>query len=136
MTELLGGLIGIGKKVASGLFGDKEQEEKFSSAYEIAMLTEGSAIVQKELEAKTKIILAESQGDKWQRRWRPTLMYACIAIIVNNYILQPYLAAIFNWSVTLDLPDKLWTLMTVGVGGYITSRGVEKIVKTRAQNGK
>ncbi len=25
------------------------------------------------------------------------------------------------------VPDRLWTLMTVGIGGYIASRGFEKV---------
>ena len=26
------------------------------------------------------------------------------------------------------VPDRLWTLISIGIGGYITSRGAEKII--------
>lgn len=60
-------------------------------------------------------------------------MLSITAIVVNNYILAPYLQAAFGWwwSVTLDLPPEMWTLLTVGVGGYVVGRSGEKIV---AQN--
>ena len=56
-------------------------------------------------------------------------MLSITAIIVNNYILAPYLQAAFGWSVTLDLPPEMWTLLTVGVGGYVVGRSGEKIAQ-------
>lgn len=135
MTGLIEGIVGIGKKVAGGIFKDKDKEAEFEHLFGVAMLKEGSALVQKEVDGQVKIILAEAQGDKWQRRWRPTLMYCCIIIIANNFILQPYLAAIFGWSVTLTLPPELWKVMTLGIGGYIGARSIEKSIKNW-RNGK
>ena len=80
------------------------------------------------VDAKKEIILAEANGVWYQRLWRPMLMYACITIIINNYIIAPYLQAIFDWSVVLDIPSQLWGLLTVGVGGFIMGRTGEKIV--------
>lgn len=80
------------------------------------------------VQAQASIILAEAQGDSWlQRNWRPLLMLTCILIIFNNYVMSPYLAAIFGWKVVLELPSGLWALLNVGVGGYIAGRTVEKI---------
>lgn len=79
-------------------------------------------------DAKANIIMAEANGRSWlQRNWRPILMLVITIIIANNYIFFPY-ASIFTDKVAmLDLPDKLWTLMTVGVGGYIAGRTIEKV---------
>jgi hypothetical protein len=33
-------------------------------------------------------------------------------------------------AIVLELPDKLWNLMLVGVGGYIAGRTGEKITDT------
>jgi hypothetical protein len=30
----------------------------------------------------------------------------------------------------IPLPDELWTLLTVGVGGYVVGRSGEKVAKT------
>ena len=53
-------------------------------------------------------------------------MLTCITIIANNYVLYPYMRAIFGWGVALDLPEALWELLKIGVGGYVVGRSVEK----------
>lgn len=80
---------------------------------------------------QTQIIVAEATGQSWlQRNWRPMLMLSIVAIVVNNYILVPYMQ-LFGLPVTiLELPEKLWNLMTLGVGGYIAGRTGEKMIET------
>jgi len=83
------------------------------------------------LQNKTDIVLAEAQGQSYlQKNWRPILMLVIVAIVANNYLLYPYLSLFFNAAPLLELPDKLWSLMQIGVGGYIVGRSGEKIVKT------
>ena len=85
------------------------------------------------LQSATNIILAEAQGGSWlQRNWRPILMLVIIAIVANNYLIYPYLSLFWEDAPLLDLPDQLWGLMKIGVGGYVISRGVEKSVKSYA----
>ena len=78
--------------------------------------------------AKSSIIVAEANGASWlQRNWRPLMMMVIIAIVANNYIIFPYLNIFFPEHVKqLELPDKLFTLMEIGLGGYIVGRTVEK----------
>jgi hypothetical protein len=33
----------------------------------------------------------------------------------------------------LELPDKLWNLLTIGVGGYVVGRSAEKIAESYAK---
>jgi len=95
------------------------------NTYEVLMKYETKLI-----EAQSSIVRAEARGESWlQRNWRPMLMVTFMSIIANNYILAPYLQAIFNWSVVLDLPTHIWTAITVGMGGYIVGRSGEKIFK-------
>jgi Na+-transporting methylmalonyl-CoA/oxaloacetate decarboxylase gamma subunit len=85
------------------------------------------ALAQTELQGAIAIILAEVQGESWlQRNWRPLLMLTCIAIIANNYVLYPYLKLFFAAAPLLELPDALWELLKIGVGGYVVGRSVEK----------
>jgi hypothetical protein len=84
----------------------------------------------KEIEAKKDIIVAEAKGSWLQSNWRPVLMLTIVAIVANNYIVYPYLSMFTEKAVILDLPDKLWNLMLVGVGGYIAGRTGEKITDT------
>ena len=72
--------------------------------------------------------LAEAKSESWlARNWRPLLMLIVGMIIANNYLLVPYANAFFNWGILLELPDALWTLLTIGVGGYTVGRSAEKV---------
>jgi hypothetical protein len=80
-------------------------------------------------ENQIKPLLAELQGSWLQRSWRPILMLSIVAIVVNNYILYPYFSLFGINAVVLELPDKLWALMEIGVGGYIVGRSAEQVAR-------
>ena len=56
-------------------------------------------------------------------------MLTIVAIIANNYLIAPYLQALFGTGLMLDLPNELFNLMTVGVGGYVIGRSAEKGIR-------
>lgn len=73
------------------------------------------------------VIVAEAQGNWLQRSWRPLLMLTIIGILFNNFILSPYLCDFFPKIFhPLALPERLFTLMEIGVGGYMILRTSEK----------
>ena len=114
---------------------DKDLAEKLKSELQSQMLNLDYSAVEKEIEARAKIIVAEAQGESWlQRNWRPILMLTIVTIVANNYLIFPYLSAMFGIGMKLDLPDALWNLMTLGVGGYIAGRSGEKIIETWKSN--
>ena len=80
---------------------------------------------------QAEVVLAESRGSWMQRSWRPILMLSIVAIIVNNYILFPYFSLFGLPATMLQLPEKLWSLMMIGVGGYVIGRSGEQIAKTK-----
>ena len=91
-----------------------------------------SATVEK---AAADVILAEAKSDSWlASSWRPILMLVITAIVAWNFLFAPLIelavALITNDQIPLaiDLPSELWTLLTVGVGGYVMGRSGEKIV--------
>ncbi len=82
-------------------------------------------------ELQARVLIAEATGESWlQRNWRPILMLTIVGIVANNYLLVPYMQMIGVQATLLDLPDRLWNLMTLGVGGYIAGRTGEKIIET------
>jgi len=84
----------------------------------------------KEFESKAKIIAAEASSEHWiTSAWRPITMLTFVAIIANNYILYPYLSLFWSDAPVLELPDQLWSLLQIGIGGYVASRGAEKVAK-------
>ena len=62
-----------------------------------------------------------------------------ISIIGNNYLIAPIgnqIASLFGYEnifVLLELPDKLYNLMTIGLGGYVVGRSAEKIIPQIAE---
>ena len=59
-------------------------------------------------------------------------MLVAIVIIANNYIFVPYARAFGLAVPLLELPDGLWSLLTLGVGGYVVGRSVEKTFTARS----
>lgn len=85
----------------------------------------------KVLEAQQAVLVAEAQGKNWlQRNWRPLLMLVIVIIIANNYILFPYFSMLTDNVKMLELPPQLFTLLSVGVGGYVVGRSGEKIAQS------
>jgi len=75
---------------------------------------------------KVSVLNTELSGGWLQRNWRPILMMIAILIIANNYLFAPYFPTNF---IELELPAELWTLLQIGVGGYVGGRSIEKAVK-------
>jgi hypothetical protein len=79
------------------------------------------------LTTQAGVISAEaSSSNKLASSWRPMLMYIFMAIIANNYILAPYLGAMFHIGIQLSIPPDMWDLLKLGVGGYVVGRSIEK----------
>ena len=73
------------------------------------------------------MIVAEAQGGSWmQRNWRPMTMLTFAAIVANNYLVAPYVQAFGGVAVVLEIPPGMWGLMTMGLGGYVVGRTLEK----------
>ncbi|WP_110642586.1 3TM-type holin [Salinicola sp. CPA57] len=109
---------------------DKDEAARIKAVITRELITERS----KSLDARMQVVLAEANGESWlQRNWRPLLMLVIVAIVGNNYLLAPYLGAMFGVGLTLPLPQSLWDLMTLGVGGYIAGQTAERGLATWQQ---
>ena len=129
MLQLLGAIGPIAKLIAKTVdkaVPDKDLKEKLKHEINTQLLTSGTD----EMKAASKIILAEAQSGSWlTSSWRPALMWICIIVIFNNFILMPFINIIFGTSLILAIPDPMWNLLTIGVGGYIAGRSGEKIAQ-------
>lgn len=124
LIPAVSGLIG---KAIDRAIPDKDEAAKLKAQIQ----SEANNLAQTELQGAVDIIKTEAGSDhKLAAIWRPVLMLVIVTIIANNFILAPYLGAMFGWSVSLDLPEQLWNLMTLGVGGYVGGRSAEKAIKT------
>lgn len=73
---------------------------------------------QRMIEQQAQIITAEAKGHSWlQRNWRPITMLIFLGLVVLDMLgLLQY-----------RLPDPAWTLLQIGLGGYVIGRTGEKI---------
>tara|TARA_R110002051_G_scaffold14690_1_gene47075 strand:+ start:963 stop:1370 length:408 start_codon:yes stop_codon:yes gene_type:complete len=111
---------------------DKDLKEKLKHELN-AQLINGD---HEELIAKSKIVQAEASSKHWlTATWRPALMWICIIVIANNYIISPILNATLGTSLELTIPDPMWNLLTIGVSGYIVGRSGEKIAQNWQSKG-
>lgn len=70
------------------------------------------------VEAKSRVITAEAQGQSWlQRTWRPITMLTFLVLVVCDS---------FAWLPN-RLAEQAWTLLQIGLGGYVVGRSAEKI---------
>lgn len=125
--NILGTVAGPVMEVIDQAVTDKDQANRLKAELHSRLIDRQDTALQ----ARMKVILAEATGESWlQRNWRPLLMTVIVAIVANNYLLAPYLGAMFGVGLQLELPEQLWDLMTLGVGGYIAGRSGEKIAGT------
>ena len=82
-------------------------------------LVEGLNYEMAQLQAKAAIITAEAKSEHWvTATWRPITMLTFLALVVCDQ---------FGW-LTFRLADQAWTLLQIGLGGYVVGRSVEKVV--------
>lgn len=75
------------------------------------------------MHAQSEIIKSEATGQSWlQRNWRP-LMMVFFAVLLGAYwfgVMPP--------NMTQETINNLFSLLQIGIGGYIGGRSLEKIV--------
>ena len=75
------------------------------------------------LSKQSQIITAEAQGNSWlQRSWRPITMLVFLLLVVLDS---------FGW-LSNPLAPEAWTLLQIGLGGYVVGRSAESVARTMA----
>jgi hypothetical protein len=107
---------------------DKDLQEKLKSQLQTQLLQSHT----EELQAASRVIEAEAKAGWFSASWRPLLMYVLIFILVWNYIIGPVIKLMLGTVITFELPGDVWTLLQIGLGGYVVGRSGESIARTMA----
>ena len=107
---------------------DKDLQEKLKAQLNEQLLKSST----EELKAAASIVEAEAKAGWFAASWRPLLMYVLIFVLVFNYIFAPIIKMITGHLVGFDLPGDVWTLLQIGLGGYVVGRSGESIARTLA----
>ena len=111
-------------RVANNLFPDPQE----AARAEQEML---SALMAREAElqgAVSNIIQAEARSEHWlTSTWRPITMLTFLSMLVGYWF--DVLPDAAYQRITPDMFDQFVGLLKIGVGGYIVSRGAEKVAE-------
>ena len=100
------------------------KEEKLTLRHEISKLETAFAgklldYETKLMEAQSSILGKEATGHSWlQRNWRPITMLTFLTLVVFDSL---------GWLQS-DLRPEAWTLLQIGLGGYVIGRSAEKVL--------
>ncbi len=123
MMGLLSAIIGPVAGIIDKAVPDADLRRQLKQEIKAKLIDQETVLTQ----AARDVLVAEAQGTSWmQRNWRPLTMLTFTAIIANNYLIAPYVQAFGGVAVVLEIPDGMWNLLTMGLGGYVIGRTLEK----------
>ena len=128
---IVGSVVDILK--GTGVLKDPETELKVAQAlyeYDSKVRSTEAQIIS----AINQTMQSEAKSEHWaQWLWRPVVGFVFSGLIINNFLLMPYLTpfGLLPW----DIPGDIWNVMLVVLGVAAGTRGAEKIMK-EYRNGK
>ena len=131
MIQMLGAVAPLAKILFNTIeksVPDKDLQEKLKAQLQTQLLQSNTA----ELQAAAKIVEAEAKAGWFASSWRPLLMYVLIFILVWNYVIGPVIKVFTGAIISFELPGDVWTLLNVGLGGYVVGRSAESVARTMA----
>lgn len=135
LDKIFGGTVGSVIKevgdVADKFITTGEERQAFRLKVEEvlnARFAKAEETAQAEINAKRDIIVAElTQGDKYTKRARPTIVYVGLLMALFNYTLAPFISAMVGKAIPLlTIPPEFWTIWGGVCGLYVWKRTQEK----------
>ncbi len=127
-------LLPIFNTLIDRIFPDKEKQD--AAKLELQKATNDAVAQQleaqsKQIQSQADVVKAEVQSESYAaRNWRPHLMYMIMILLLNNYLISPILVAFGVPIIVAPIPPDMWTLLTIGVGGYVVGKSGEKMVSS------
>ncbi|HMA77976.1 MAG TPA: 3TM-type holin [Candidatus Paceibacterota bacterium] len=120
----IGSVLEFGTTLINKIFPDKEA----ANAAKLKLLELQQTGELKELEAQAQIVNTEAASKHWlAANWRPITMLVFVGLIVARW---------FGWAAP-NLSEaeylKLWTIVELGLGGYVIGRSAEKLIPKVAE---
>lgn len=133
-------LIPLFSTLIDRIFPDKEKADEAKILMQKEINAAAAAQAESEakiIESKSKVIVSEASSLSYAaRNWRPHLMYSIMLIVVYEWIMSPLLRAFGLDVQVVPVPPEMWTLLTVGVGGYIGKDMADNYTKAKFNDQK
>ena len=123
-------------KIIEAHVADRELRLKLAHEMEASAL----AFLTRQTELGANAVMAEIQSEHWlSRSWRPILMLLLMGFLVLAGVILPLADALHGSPVPFSprwqaLPQGFWDFLTIGMGGYIGGRSLEKVASVVAGN--
>jgi len=119
-------IISEGLKIVNKFVPDKEQAAKLQAELSSEFMKYESKFVSYQRD----IIVAEARSESYlARNWRPMMMLSFVGVVVNNFMIAPYLKMFGVPYIIMEIPPDMWDLLKLGISGYIVGRSAEKGIK-------
>lgn len=127
MLSLIPTILGLIAPIINKLVPDAAAQQQLQAQLQDALLKAQGDLLQ----ASKEVMVADAQqDDKFTKRARPSVVYWSMAFASFIAIAGLFGAAQPILDALKQIPSDLWTLMTVGIGAFGVSRGVEKGIST------
>lgn len=118
------GLVKAGFELVDNLF--TSDEEKAEGRRKVLELEQQGELAK--LQARSGIVQAEAKSEHaLTAMWRPIVMLAFAAVVLFDQVFAPVLIALgAPEAIQPDVPEDVWQLLKIGIGGYVVGRSAEK----------
>jgi len=119
--SFIGNLFSPAAKLVDNLHTSEEEKQTLRNQLAQIQNSAAKAVLDYEtklMDSQSKIITAEAQGHSWlQRNWRPiTMLTFLLLVVLDSFGLLAF-----------RLANEAWTLLQIGLGGYVIGRSAEKV---------
>ncbi len=111
------------------LVADADLKEKLKAELKGKLLEREHALIA----ARRSLVLAEVNSESIiTRSWRPILMFVLMGFLLFFGLIVPLIEVGLGHPVPVEprldrIPEPAWNLLTLGLGGYVGGRTVEKV---------
>lgn len=127
ITQLITGIFKPAAELVDSLHTSEEERLDAKSrllSVQAAVMDSALDYESKALEAKAQIVNSEANSEHWvTATWRPIVMLVFTGLVVARFL------GFQAEGMSQTEYDQLWMLIQIGIGGYIGTRSIEKIVK-------
>ena len=124
IAALLPALVPILGDALRRIFPDAEARQKAEAEINAALIARAGELER----AASDIVVTEAQSEHWLTAcWRPIVMLTFTALIVARWL--GYSAP----GITEAEAQRLWSIVEIGLGGYVIGRSVEKVAPQVAE---
>lgn len=88
----------------------------------------------KVVDAQSRVVEAEAKSESWlAANWRPIMMVTFLCLVVNKWTGLSVILGFPQIFIPQEIELELWSLMKIGIGGYVGGRTLEKIAPSVAE---